>query len=155
MKTRTLVSIKILILVVLVVTMSYVTDRKGSSASENEVLYGTWINEEYEGGGNAKLIIHADGTQKWYLDIEDTREQWTEKCSITETWNDTDGTIWYKIKVSEAGSGAIVQDYESYYTMKISHSGKVLEFSWSSTNFPPVVEPDNLRYNYAIFYRQE
>ncbi len=42
-----------------------------------------------------------------------------------------------------------------YVLAKISNSGKVFEFSWSGLDYPPEINPDSLRYNYTIRYRQE
>jgi hypothetical protein len=47
----------------------------------------------------------------------------------------------------------VIAKYWSYWLAKISISGKTLEFV-ESADYPTEVNPDSLKYDYAIYYRQ-
>ena len=63
MKTRTYVSILILVLAVLIISGGYVAGQDGYMVKEDEELFGVWFNPDYANA--AKLIIKHDGA--WVL----------------------------------------------------------------------------------------
>ena len=155
MKTRTFVSILILVLAVLIVVGSCATGKKAYVAKEDEELFGTWINPDYGQAQKAvKYIYKSDGVVRAYNAATSTEEFWSAKCTITDKWIDAEGNIWYKWLMTEAKGGAISDTAEYYFLGKISSSGRVLEQSFSSYEYPTDVNPDSLKYDYFIYYRQ-
>ena len=155
MKTRTLVSIMILILAVLVIAGSCATGKKAYVVQEDEELFGTWINPDYGGLAKAEKVIHEpDGVVRYYSTATSTKEVWNAKCTITDRWIDAEGNILYKWLETEGKGGSIVDPSDYYCLGKISDSGTVLEFSYSSYDYPTEVNPDSLKYAYRIYYRQ-
>jgi len=156
MKTRMLVLISFLVLGVLIVAGSCATGKKAYVVQEDEELFGTWINPDYdEKMTAAKIIYEPDGVSRGFGTANTTMEAWNAKFTITDKWIDDEGIIWYKLFGTDmkVGSHSIPQsDY--YYLCKISDSGRVFEFSRSSDDYPPEVNPDNLRYPTRIYYRQ-
>ncbi len=57
MKTKTLVSILILVLAVLIIAGSCATGKKAYVAKEDEELFGTWINPDYGGLAKVEKVI--------------------------------------------------------------------------------------------------
>ncbi len=65
MKNRTLVSILILVLAVLIIAGSCVSGKKAYVAKEDEEIYSTWINPDYDDSRELpKKIFYPDGIVK-------------------------------------------------------------------------------------------
>ena len=158
MKTRLLVSILILVVVLMFLVGSCATGKKAYVVQEDEELFGTWINPDYEEKmvQSAKLIFEPDGVLRGFATANTTKEPSTSKYTITDKWIDDKGNIWYKFLITEMKFGVISHpDSEKYYYLcKISDSGRILEFSRSGYDYPPEVNPDNLRYPTRVYYRQ-
>ena len=71
---------------------------------------------------------------------------WTADCLISHKWTDTKGNIWYKCrwKTGMGGSG--------FSLLKISESGKTLEFIFSQWEIPKELDI-NSEY-YRVYYRK-
>jgi hypothetical protein len=151
-----LVSILILVLAVLIAIESCATSKKAYVAKEDEELYGTWVNPEYDRGKpNAKIVIKPDGTLDAYSLSNSERPIGVSEYTITDKWTDSEGNIWYKI-VETFFDQKVMQNPDTYYSLsKIDKTGNTLEELWSSIDYPPKFELDNLRYSYYIRYRQE
>ena len=157
MKTRTYVSILILVLAVLIIAGSCATGKKAYVMQEDEELFGTWINPDYDEKmvQPVKLIYEPDGVSRGFETANTTEETVTAKFTITDKWIDAEGIIWYKWIRTDI-SGPVLKTHSDYYYLgKISDSGRVFEFSFSGNDYPPEVNPDSLKYNYLIYYRQE
>jgi hypothetical protein len=152
MKTRTLISILILVFATLIIMESCATSKKAYVAKEDEVLYGTWINTEYDASWiYAKIIIKQDGTWDEYSLTYSDRPVYQGECTITNKWTDSEGYILYKSVITRIGKPS----YRSYYVFsKIDKTGKVYEDLWSTIQMPTEFDPDNTNYNYRIYYRQ-
>jgi hypothetical protein len=146
MKSRTLVSILILVLIVCSTVLA------GSGKKEEE-LYGTWVNSDYnKSAESAKVIVDPDpgirddanGTVIGYLRESDEQPTGRFGFRIEEKWNDDEGNIWYKI---EAFSHTRYN-----HLWKISNSGNTLEFVRTRQNYPDEIDPNHS--NYRIYYRQ-
>ena len=158
MKTRTYVSIFILVFAVLIIAGSCATGKKAYVAQKDEELFGTWINPDYDVTSiDAKITYGPDGVLQVYHSTPTKRVQWRAKYTITDKWIDAKGIIWYKWFVNEIKEGAIsTPDTEGYCCLgKISDSGRKLELSGSRYDYPTEVNPDSLKYDYTILYRQE
>ena len=150
------VSILILFSAILIITGSVTTGKNTYVAKNKEELYGTWINPDYEEKAKpGKLTYDHNDVVRSYNTITSTKERWNWKFVITDKWIDDKGNIWYRWLITEAKFGAIYDTEKQFYSGKISDSGKVLEYSYSTYNYPVEVNPDSLKYNYFIYRRQE
>ena len=152
MKARTLASILILILAVMLIAGSCATKRKTISDEDfMEAWSGTWINTDYGGGKGQKIINHPDGTREWFGKSTSTTVDHKEKITILDQWLDSKGTIWYR------GQWESFPPLRSkgYEMGKISDSGNTWEYIWASEDYPiEEWEPYRFEYNYRIRYRQ-
>ncbi len=155
MKTRTLVSIFILVLAVLISAGSCATNKKTYVSSDYVLkeLTGTWYNEEYENPTLTawpKLIVHSDGSFEIFKEYAETTAPSRtigKYISINEAWTDPKGNIWYQVKCKVDWTAQTL-----YETGNISNAGEVFELVWSSIEFPAEIDSENLNYN--IYYRQ-
>jgi hypothetical protein len=155
MKDRTFVLILILYTAVLVIAGSCGTMRKAYVAQEDEAFYGTWVNPDYGGLAKVEKVVHdPDGVLRFYSTATSTKESWRAKFIITGKWTDAQGNIWYQWLETEGEGGAIVDTGDYYFLGKISDAGRVIEMSFSSYDYPTEVNPDSLKYDYRIYYRQ-
>ena len=151
MKTRTLVSISILVLAVLIIVGSCATGKKTYVAKEDEELYGTWVNPDYNYSvtASAKFVVHPNGKMEMYsVDTYSTPKKHAEFV-ITNRWNDTQGNIWYTINFKN-----IESKYWNYWLIKISNSEKALELNDSPNDHPDIIDPNDRYSRYGIYYRQ-
>ena len=154
MKTRTLISVLVLIFAVLIVLCSCVASRKTMIESESIRinLTGTWINHEYDDTLElpAKIIFKSDGSCELFEIVDDTRRSWWGQITILESWTDSTGTYWYK-----ATRDYNWTDIVTYYELgKIDTKKTIWEFIDYSKGVPDEWEPDNKLYIYRIYYRQ-
>ena len=157
MKTKTFVLIAVMILAVLIIAGSCATGKKAYVVQEDEELFGTWINPDYDEKmvQATKFIYEPDGVLRGFETANTTKETMTAKFTITDKWIDDEGIIWYKWLLTDIRGSVLKTHSDYYYLGKISDSGRVFEFSYSGSDYPPEVNPDNLRYNHRIYYRQE
>ena len=149
MKPRTLVSILLFTLVVLIVIGSCVTGKKAYVAKEHEEIYGTWVNPEYNYSGYAtpKFIYHPDGKSEGYTLDTDTHIRNYGEFIITNKWIDSEGNYWYKVEAqTDVGARTF------YHLWKIDNSGTTWEYRYDLRDFPTTMDTT---FNYAIRYRYE
>jgi hypothetical protein len=151
MKIRTLVSILILVLALIIVIGGCATGKKVTK-KDYKFFEGTWINEEYNSHPfPAKYVMRRDGTYDKYNRISDTGKLGTGHYIIKGKWIDSEGNIWYKMHV---WGGVIVETRADGYEIdKFSNSGKVWEFIAYGDDYPTEIDESNLKYH--IYYRQE
>jgi len=161
MKTRTLISVQILI-IILVVAVPVLF----AGGSKKEELHGTWINEEYKGNTPPfeKHVITPDGTMQffktevapWEPDIEVLEGGWmpcdSHAYTIEDKWVDSDGNDWYKGEAQVGGYEKIAPT--AYLLMKISDSNRVLEYMVGRIDYHEELDPTAVKYTYRIYYRQ-
>jgi hypothetical protein len=145
----------ILVLAVLIIVGSCATGKKASITERGifKELSGTWVNTEYLGTWpfyEQKLIVNSDGKFEFYpltTDTSPTRQGYF--LTITETWTDSEGVIWYKASRNEGVEG-------TYYELgKISESGNTWEYIADKFNNPTDWDTSKTRYEfYEIRYRQ-
>jgi len=161
MKTRTFVSILILVLAVLIIAGSCATKKKAYVAKENEELYGNWVNSDYNDTTRAARHIITDGLIQLHATDDSPRVAAINLYTITDKWYDSEGNIWYKAIITERakketlGTDSLSSTEPIYVLAKISNSGKILEVVKYSVDYPTEFDPDELRYHYEILYRQE
>jgi hypothetical protein len=97
MKTKTLVSILIFVLAVLIIAGSCATGNKAQMPDKElfKKLNGTWVNEDYDalavsaGWWESKRVVRLDGTYDWFTNSSDTdRTGYGEYKAIADTWTD-------------------------------------------------------------------
>ena len=153
MKTKTVMFFYILCLAVVIIFGSCATKQIAISHEEAvEAFSGTWTNPDYdETWRYSKVIINSDGTWIEYKMCNDDRPILIGEYNITEKWIDTDGYIFYKIIVTRTD-----REYVPYYLIaRIDKTGNVYEDLWTTAHMPTEFDPDNVLYNYRIYYRQE
>jgi len=152
MKTRSLVSILILVLALLIIAGSCATGKKAYIAKEDEELFGTWVNPDYDASWiYAKIVIKPDGIWEEYSLTYSDRPIYKGEYTITDKWTDSDGYTFYKNIIT-----GIDKEYHRLYNVlsKIDKTGNVYEDLWSTIEMPPEFDPDNKLYNHRIYYRQ-
>jgi beta-lactamase regulating signal transducer with metallopeptidase domain len=154
MKTKKLIIIATLILAFIVLIAGCATSKKAYVSGEYvlEALSGTWINEDYNDPSilpMPKVIVSLDGTYGYYKQFPDV-DNVTYNAGefiMKDTWTDPDGNIWYKARCEEDWTTDLL-----YELGKISSSGRVWEYVWSSIDYPTEIDSTNL--NYRIRYLQ-
>ena len=151
MKNKTLISITILVLAVLIISECYATEKKATK-KDYRFFSGTWINEEYNSRTfKAKYIIRRDGTFDVYNRTSDTGIYEYGHYIIVEKWIDSEGNIWFKQHV---WAGTMVEGHPGSYELdKSSNDGKVWEWIALKGDFPPDIDKNHPQCH--IYYRQE
>jgi hypothetical protein len=139
--------------VLLVVFTLMGSSKKEISMEETiDAISGTWINEEYVTSIiDDKLVIESNGTIAFYLLMNKSNPNIIADLRIEDTWIDPNDNIWVKAVVEPRG-------FSPYFCLfRISDSGKILEYMYSSINYPEriVSEPEDITTTYLIYYRQE
>jgi hypothetical protein len=152
MKNRTLILVIILISAVFVL---FVGARKKEIPIEEalEAISGTWINQEYETMGiDAKLVFKSNGTIASYYLTNQSNPNASAELTIEDKWIDSKGNIWFRAIMEPRGVGS----YLYLCLFRISDSGKILEYMYSSVDYPEkiVTEPEEITTSYRIYYRQ-
>jgi len=115
----------------------------------HEELYGTWINPDYGGEWAVqKIIIDPDGTEKRFHSRHDLATGWTCPITLIDKWTDSEGNIWYRMFWTLGN-----EEWKMYEIIRISNSGKTLEYVFSEIDFPKGISADHP--DYRIYYRQE
>ncbi len=149
MKTRTFVSILILILAVLIIAGSCATDKMTYVSKEYEI-FGTWVNLDYNNSSWApKEVYYPDGRIHTYSSDTGSDVISEDEFVITSRWIDTNGDIWYTMR-TRFGAFKLLWWYR---LCKISDLGKTVEFNSSQDNYPNELNPNGGLYR--IYYRQE
>ena len=146
MKIRTLVSILILVLGVLIITGSCATGEKAVKAPV-ESVYGVWANLDYNTAPyTAKFKIRPDGIIEVASHTEIEYQQYYEAAfTIVDSWMDSDGNKYYKVDVVRGIN-------DRYELWRINETDSVFEFVWSQIEYPFEIDPNH--YNYRVYYRQ-
>jgi hypothetical protein len=152
MKIRILVSILILVFAVLLVVGSCSTSKKAYVTKEDEKLFGIWTNPDYdETGILSKIVVKSEGTWYEYSRSSNDIPAFKGEYTINEKWTDSEGNILYKTIVTLIGA----EHYRPYYILsKIDKTGNIYEDLWTTVHMPTDFNPDNVLYNYRIYYRQ-
>jgi len=109
-------------------------------AKDNEQLYGTWINMDYDTRPPQKLVYNPDGTAWSSMIANSKKPMWRIKYLITGKWEDSKGNIMYKSHwVGDWGE-------EAFQLSRISNSGNTLEYMFSNDDYPKEIVPEDFFY---------
>ncbi len=157
MKTRTLASILILVLAVLIIAGSCATQKTTQTEKlfeplDNDELTGVWVNTEYAEipyYGRSKIVITRYGYSTIYKKVDSLYPILEATLYIVEKWNDSEGNLWYMSIWRDEYTTNFYHELD-----KISKDGKTWESVYTTTEFPSESDltPDNDRYR--IYYRQ-
>ena len=141
MKSRTLVSILILITSILFIF--------AGKKEPSEEICETWVNTDYNKLFDfyEKLVLNTDGTYALYNKESSAKPSYTGTYSITDKWTDDEGSIWYKIFNVEGEASNTFYDL-----VRISDSGRIYEVMTYKTDYPTEINPKSVAYR--IYYRQ-
>lgn len=115
------------------------------AATDYKELGGVWENPQY-GEGVWKLRIGADGSYESFAKLKASTSTFKGKCKVVEKWTDSEGCLCYKtILLSDTGE-------KSFCLMKISPSGKILEYVEDSKEYPRFFNSEV--YTYRKLYRK-
>ncbi len=149
MKTRTLVLILILVSAVLIIAGSCATEKMTYISKEFEI-YGTWVNPDYNNTDRwSKIVFYPDGIDHCYMEDTSTVVGLKEEFVITNKWIDSKGNYFYTMRFSPE-----TDPYWVFCLLKISNSGRTLEWDWSFDDYPKEIDPE-ISGVYSIYYRQE
>jgi hypothetical protein len=155
MKNRSCVTVLILVLGVLIIIGNCATTKKAISKEDfYEVFNDTWINTDYTGFEPRfqKRVHYPNRDWEVYSELSSAKPFYVFNGVIIDQWMDSKGTIWYETQWEVKGSWKA----KAYEMGKISNSGNTLEILMSYGEKPiKAWEPDNIRYIYLIYYRQE
>ena len=146
MKTRTFVSILILVLAILIIIGSCATGKKAVKAPV-ESVYGEWANIDYNTEPKtAKCKVRPDGIIEVASHTELEYHPWDDlSFTIIESWMDSDGNKYYKVDE--------VAGIDTWYELwRINETDSVFEWVWSQIEYPSEIDPNHP--NYRILYRQ-
>jgi hypothetical protein len=145
MKTRTNLLSLVLFIAVLIVVGNIASGQDAYVVKEDEELFGTWVNPEYDGRGKyARIVMEYINTWDEYLLTSSEAPVLYGEFTINEKWKDTDGNTFYKIIVTASGP-------PYYVFLRIDEAGKVYEDVWSTSDMPTHIDPKDERYR--IYYR--
>ena len=150
MKTRTFVSILILVLIVLIIAGSCAT-MKSPDKMVYERFCGTWVNTEYEGKEwpRVKLIFTPDGTITFYSVLHDTSTYHGLSYTVEKRWTDSEDNSWYHIIVKGPKDPRATE----YLLLKLEKYNTILEYNYSGTKYPDAIDPKDWHSDYRIYYR--
>jgi hypothetical protein len=148
MKTRTIVSVLILVLAVLVIVGSCATRKIAISIEDAaEILSGKWVNETFM--DEQLAVFYSDGRFEIYDTPQQLRLVFSGTSNIYESWRDSAGVLWYKARWKDS------LGQEGYVLGKISNMDNTLEFLYTAGNVEIEEWLRNKGYDYIIRYRQE
>jgi hypothetical protein len=121
--------------------------KKSFSPSDNEVIYGTWINPSLQ---VQKNVSFAGGSRD-YARLDDANPLMESETELEARWVDSEGNTWYKrfgTIIAGQYKGTKWQSLE-----RISKSGEIREWvskivtSFAPENYPKVIDPLDPMYN--------
>ena len=148
MKTKTIISIVIYVLVALMIAGSY-SMGQDTGKVPIEPLYGTWVNPDYNVVYFwAKITIRPDGTFTYCNNTEFTEGR-EGTFTPVDSWMDSEGNKYYQMQIFAGSIGKT----EYHQLWRLNKDNTVFELFWSAWEYPTEIDPEHARYR--ILYRQE
>jgi len=158
MKTRTLVSILILVLAVLIIAGSCATGKKMITVDDAMKKFeGVYVNTEYSGQKPTqpqKFVITSDGRMEDWSHATNEYPSYKGTYTVAESWMDSKGNMYCKVDLNYGGA-------RTQELWKLDESGNTLEVNYkykygSGGEYPIKIDPDvESPLYYCIWYRQE
>ena len=104
-------------------------------AKEKEVLYGTWVNMEYQNKPRHFLItVYKDGRSEYFKSAASNKAHAKIRYLLTGKWYDSDGNTMYKNHwIGDWGE-------IGFALYRVSNSGNTLEFVFDYDDYPKVID---------------
>lgn len=148
MKTRTIVSILILVLAVYIIVGSSAKQKQAYIPKTNEELYGTWVNTDHV---DEKKCIHYNwGYYELFFLVTDQTATVSGTFQIRDKWVGSDGNLWYKATCQYYGTPKM-----RFYLIKINEDEATREEVYSYNGFPSDSDLTSDHVQFRIWYRQE
>jgi hypothetical protein len=117
--------------------------------SKEYEAYGTWVNTDYNNTDRfSKIEVYPNGIIHNYRKDTSTVIGIEWVFVITNKWIDSKGNIFYTMRIRDETDIAW-----SFLLLKISNSGKTLEYDRSLDDYPKEIDPQ-ISGMYSIYYRQ-
>ena len=136
----------IVILIIVAFSGTVLAGENVYKATDNEELFGKWVNMDYKDGNHSQMIVFKLGETEAYSSANDNEPMWTEEHHISHKWTDAKGNIWYKSRWKTVAMGS------GFTLFKISESGKTLEYIYSQWEYPKELDI-NSEY-YRVYHRK-
>ena len=146
MKNRSLVSILILVLAVLIIIGSCATGKKIISVDDAmKDFEGVYVNTEYTGEGEGythpqKKIITFDRKWEYWALATNTSPSWRGEYKVAESWKDSKGNTYCTVDAS-----TYIYDNKTKELWKLDKSRKILEVNYQWTfhgKYPIKIDPN-------------
>ena len=148
MKSRMLITNVILILVIFILIGNYAIGNDEYVPTENEEIYGTWVNPNYtKVWFPQKIIIKPDGVYEYYISRLDLVPTYQNTYTLTDKWIDSEGNVCYRMIWKWKGTAQ-----PRFELDKFSNLEQTWEFINSFDDYP--TEIDSNHPDYHIYYRQ-
>jgi hypothetical protein len=158
MKTRTFVSILILVLAVMVIAGSCATGKKMITVDDAMKQFeGVYVNTEYSGQEITqpqKFVINSNGRIEDWSRATNEHPSYTGTYTVAESWMDSKGNSYCKVDLNYGGG-------RTQELWRLDKSENTLEVNFkfgSGGEYPTKIDPDVEPYGplyYCIWYRQE
>ena len=125
----------------------------GYRPKNNEELFGTWINKEYNIRAWVAIMVYKqDGKIEAYDTDYGEKDPYIGEFKIYNKWTDSEGSVWYKYHATGLARG-VWKEGEGYWLARISDSGKKLELQYSAIEYAEKIDPSSLEHMYKVYYR--
>jgi hypothetical protein len=158
MKTKTLFTVAVALLVVLAVVGGYASEEQPVAVDEAMKMFeGTYENNEYSSWTYPqKCDITSDGTIVQWSRSTSKKPSWIGDITIVNSWADTEGNLYCQVDVSFRNDG------HNQALWKLDITGGILEINYTETvghEYPQNIEPDpdlnaSPKLVYLIYNRQ-
>jgi hypothetical protein len=128
------------------IAANVIAGERGYFATDNEPIYGTWVNMDYTMNPAKRLVCKPDGTIEYYDNVDLKTPNYRARYLISGKWTDKAGNIMYKMHFVGNWGG------EGYALIRISNSGKTRETVVNLYAHPKEIDPNSP--SYLIFYRK-
>jgi len=126
-----------------------------AAIKEDDPLFGTWINEEYDQAGQShfpKSVMFPDGAELSYEHIAESEPIAESQNTIEKTWIDAQGDHWYKIHHVRRFYATPELIWERFTLSRVSAGGAILEGFDGRYEYPKELRP--LDPEYSIRYKR-
>jgi hypothetical protein len=137
-----------LVAVATVILAGCATFKEQYVPEDNEVIYGTWTNENYnEGTDLVKLVMNPDLTYEQYNTFRDLPPYFKGKYVIEKKWSDDEGNTWYWVK-------KFMRSKTKYELAVVTADGKSYANAFDYAKYPTERRLSHGNTKARIFYKE-